>query len=328
MNPSGVVIGNGAQVNVGGLVASSLKISDEDFLAGKTTLSGGAGAGAVSNHGRITTAQGGVVALIGPQVSNSGTIQTPGGSTALAAGDKVSLDFTGDGLVSVNVDRGVLDALVQNSGLISANGGMVTLSARSADAAISSAVNNTGIIEAKGMLERNGRIVLDGDDQGGVTQVAGVLDASSQHGKGGDIVITGEHIAVTGAALDASGAHGGGTVKVGGGWQGKDSTVANARKVTVDERTTVRADAVQGDGGTVVFWSDDSNHFAGNISVRGGTQSGNGGKAEVSGKKTLQYSGVTDARADKGRTGDLLLDPADIVINGEIGRASCRERVF
>ena len=316
LNPSGVVIGNGAQVNVGGLVASSLKISDEDFLAGKTTLSGGAGAGAVSNLGRITTAQGGVVALIGPQVSNSGTIQTPGGSTALAAGDKVSLDFTGDGLVSVNVDRGVLDALVQNSGLISANGGLVTLSARSADAAISSAVNNTGLIEAKGMLERNGRIVLDGDDQGGVTQVASTLDVSSQHGKGGDIVITGEQIAVTGAALDASGAHGGGTVKVGGGWQGKDASVANARKVTVDERTTVRADAGQGDGGTVVFWSDDSNRFAGNISVRGGTQSGNGGKAEVSGKKTLQYSGVTDARADKGRTGDLLLDPADITITG------------
>ncbi|WP_057024049.1 YDG domain-containing protein [Pseudomonas synxantha] len=317
LNPSGVVIGKGAQVNVGGLVASSLKISDEDFLAGKTTLGGGAGAGAVSNQGRITTTEGGVVALIGPQVSNSGVIHTPGGSTALAAGDKVSLDFTGDGLVSVNVDRGVLDALVQNSGQISADGGLVTLSARSADAAISSVVNNTGLIEAKGMLKRNGRIVLDGDDQGGSTQVAGVLDVSSQQGKGGDIVITGEQIALTGAALDASGTHGGGTVKVGGGWQGKDTSIANARRVTVDARTTVRADSTgQGDGGTAVFWADDSTRFAGTVSVRGGAQSGNGGKAEVSGKQTLQYSGVTDARASHGRTGDLLLDPATITVRG------------
>ena len=322
LNPNGVVIGRGAEVNVGGLVASSLQISDEDFLAGKTALSAGAGAGAVINQGTINAAQGGVVALIGPQVSNSGSIHAHGGSTVLAAGDKVALDFNGDGLVSVNVERGVLDALVQNEGHISADGGMVALSARSADAALSSVINNTGIIEAKGLVERGGRILLDGDAEGGLTQVAGTLDVSSDQGLGGDIVVTGEHIAVANATLDASGVAGGGTIKVGGGWQGQDASVANARQVIVDKDVTFKADATgTGNGGTVVAWSDGDNRFAGKISVRGGEQGGDGGKAEVSGKQTLHYAGITDARATKGRTGDLLLDPTriDIVGGGNAG---------
>lgn len=189
LNPNGVVIGKGAEVNVGGLVASSLQISDQDFLAGKTTLNGGAGAGAVLNQGSVNAAPGGVVALIGPQVGNSGTISTPGGSTVLAAGDRVSLDFQGDGLVGVNVERGVFDAAVRNEGHISADGGMVALSARSADALLNSVINNTGVIEAKGLVERGGRILLDGDAEGGLTQVAGTLDVSSENGKGGSIVV-------------------------------------------------------------------------------------------------------------------------------------------
>ena len=320
LNPNGVVIGKGAEVNVGGLVASSLQISDQDFLAGKTTLNGGAGAGAVINHGTVNAAKGGIVALIGPQVGNSGSIHTPGGSTVLAAGDKVSLDFQGDGLVGVNVDRGVLDAAVRNEGHISADGGMVALSARSADALLSSVINNTGVIEAKGLVARDGRILLDGDAEAGLTQVAGVLDVSSEQGKGGHIVVTGERITLADATLDASGASGGGTIKVGGGWQGKDASVANASQVTVERNVKVKADATQaGDGGTVVFWSDGDNRFAGDISIRGGEQAGNGGKAEVSGKQTLQYAGKTDARAAKGRTGDLLLDPTTITVSGGNG---------
>ncbi|MBD9656225.1 filamentous hemagglutinin N-terminal domain-containing protein [Pseudomonas sp. PDM12] len=320
LNPNGVVIGKGAEVNVGGLVASSLQISDQDFLAGKTTLNGGAGAGAVLNQGTVNAAQGGVVALIGPQVGNSGTISTPGGSTVLAAGDRVSLDFQGDGLVGVNVERGVFDAAVRNEGHISADGGMVALSARSADALLNSVINNTGVIEAKGLVERGGRILLDGDAEGGLTQVAGTLDVSSENGKGGSIVVTGERIAVADAKLDASGTSGGGTIKVGGGWQGQDTTVANATQVTVERNVKVKADATQaGDGGTVVFWADGDNRFAGDISVRGGEQGGNGGKAEVSGKQTLQYAGKTDARAAKGRTGDLLLDPTTITVSGGSG---------
>ncbi|XEG69687.1 YDG domain-containing protein [Pseudomonas sp. abacavir_1] len=321
LNPNGVVIGQGAQVNVGGLVASSLNISDADFMAGKTRLAGGSGAGAVVNQGSIKTADGGVVALIGPQVRNSGSIETPSGSSVLAAGEQVSLDFTGDGLVSVNVDRGVLDALVRNDGRISADGGSVVLSTRSADAAISSVVNNSGVIEAHGLVARNGRILLDGDGDSGLTQVAGTLDASSSQGAGGSLVVTGNRVELAqGARLDASGSSGGGDIKVGGGWQGQDASVRNAQQVSVASGAVLRADAtVQGNGGQVVAWSDGDNSFAGSISVRGGAQGGDGGKAEVSGKQTLSYAGVADARAAKGRTGDLLLDPTNITVSGGSG---------
>lgn len=38
--------------------------------------------------------------------------------TALAAGDKVSLDFTGDKLVMFTIDQGTIDAQIENKGLI------------------------------------------------------------------------------------------------------------------------------------------------------------------------------------------------------------------
>nr|WP_051374138.1 YDG domain-containing protein [Paraburkholderia sprentiae] len=316
VNPGGVMIGKGAQINVGGLVASSLNISDDDFLAGKARFTGGATGGAVINQGNIT-ASGGVVALIGPQVSSSGTISTPNGSVAMAAGDAVSLDFDGDGLVSVNVDRGVLNALVRNDGKISADGGSVVLSARAADAAVSSVVNNTGVIEAKSLESRNGRIVLDNDTANGTTAVSGTLDVSSASGSGGNIVVAGTDIAVNGATLNASGATGGGTVKVGGGLKGEDASVGNAHSVTTGGDVNVYADATNtGNGGTVTFWSDGNNDFAGNIFIRGGANGGDGGLAEVSGKGGLHYTGLTNALAPKGITGDLLLDPTTIEIYG------------
>jgi filamentous hemagglutinin family protein len=319
LNPNGVVFGSGAQVNVGGLVASSLGMSDSDFLAGRTRLTGGAGAGAVVNHGTIRTASGGVVALVAPRVVNTGSIATPGGSTALAAGETVSLDFQGDGLVSVRVERGVADAAVENSGRITAEGGLVTLSARGADAVLGSVVNNTGVIEAHGLVARDGRILLDGDTaNGGTTHVAGTLDVTSAGGRGGAIVVTGKSIALDGgASLDASGATGGGTVNVGGGWQGKDAAIANATTVTADASVTLRADATgSGDGGKVVAWSDGTTTFAGRTSARGGAQGGDGGDIEVSGKGELHYSGRADALAPNGRTGNLLLDPATLDIQG------------
>ncbi|MDC6167116.1 YDG domain-containing protein [Paucibacter sp. XJ19-41] len=313
VNPNGVVFGRGASVDVGGLVASSLAISDADFLAGRSRFEAGTVAGAVRNEGGLRAAEGGVVALIAPQVENSGSIQAPGGSALLGAGAAVSLDFAGDGLLSLTVERAALDAHVANSGRLSA--GLVQLSAAAAGAVRASVVNNEGVIEAQGLSQQGGRIVLDGGAQGEV-HVGGRLDASG--GQGGRIQVTGEHIRLDGGAtLDASGAAGGGQIHVGGGWQGKDASQRNATTVTAEAGVTARANAGrQGQGGEVVFWSDDATRFAGTIEVKGGSQGGDGGRAEVSGKQTLNYSGRTDARAAKGRTGDLLLDPASLEIRG------------
>ena len=320
LNPRGILFGKGAAVDVGGLVASSLNLSDADAAARRLRLTGGTGAGAITNEGQIATASGGVVALIGPAVTNGGSITSPGGSTVLAAGDAVSLDFAGDGLVSYRVERGVADALVSNRGVIGAAGGMVVLTARGADAVTAGVVNNSGEIRATALVSRAGRIVLDGDTVGGSTNVSGTIDASSSFANGGIVTVTGGAVALTGATIDASGATGGGTVSIGGGRHGEDSAISNALSLTVDDASVLRADAVgSGNGGTITAWSDGSTRFAGTIFARGGRDGGDGGQIEVSGKQELYYAGVANALAPNGRTGDLLLDPTNITIEGGAG---------
>ncbi|MGB3749475.1 MAG: YDG domain-containing protein [Rhodanobacter sp.] len=310
VNPNGVFFGKGAQVDVGGLVVSSLSISDSDFLAGRARFAAAGSAGAVRNEGTIR-AHGGVVAMLAPVVGNAGTIRA--GQVGLAAGNQVALDFSGDGMLSLAVEPGKLKAEIAQSGVIRGNN--VVLSAAAASALHSSVINVDGVIEATELSQRGGRILLDGGD-GGQVHVSGRLDASSAAGKGGRIDVLGDRIALDGGAqLDASGTLGGGAIHVGGGWQGKDVTLHNATRVDADASVAVKANATgNGDGGEVVFWSDDATRFAGNIDIRGGAQGGDGGRAEVSGKQTLAYSGRTDARATHGATGDLLLDPTTITI--------------
>ena len=59
INPNGILFGAGAQVDVAGLVASTLNLRNEDFLAGRLNFIGDAArSGAVVNQGRITAANG------------------------------------------------------------------------------------------------------------------------------------------------------------------------------------------------------------------------------------------------------------------------------
>jgi filamentous hemagglutinin family protein len=68
INQNGVAFGPGAQVDVGGLVVSSLGLSNADFAAGRLNFTQQEGAGSVINQGVIRTASGGLVALVAPNV--------------------------------------------------------------------------------------------------------------------------------------------------------------------------------------------------------------------------------------------------------------------
>ncbi|MBB5863911.1 filamentous hemagglutinin N-terminal domain-containing protein [Xanthomonas sp. 3058] len=189
LNPNGILFGKGSSVNVGGLVASTMNISDADFQAGRYAFTG-AGSGSVVNQGNITTGDGGYVALMGRSVSNQGLIVARLGTVALAAGEAVTLDMAGDGLLNVAVSAGAMNALAENGGIVRADGGRVLMTAQSADMLMHTSVNNTGVVQARTIEQRNGTILLLADMHSGTVTVGGVLDASAPNGGDGGFVET------------------------------------------------------------------------------------------------------------------------------------------
>ncbi|ECG0304888.1 filamentous hemagglutinin N-terminal domain-containing protein, partial [Salmonella enterica] len=200
VNPAGVMFGKGARVNTAGLLASTKNISTEDFMAGRYTFSGGSHPGAeIVNQGSLTTTKGGYIVLAADRVRNSGTLSTPSGKTVLAAADRVTLQLDNTGLASVSVNGSVVNALVENSGLIAATNGQVYLTARGKEMLLNTVVNNSGTVEARGLNHRGGEIVLDGGESGVVSQ-SGMLLADSETGRGGKITVQGANIHLAGGS--------------------------------------------------------------------------------------------------------------------------------
>ena len=189
VNPNGVLFGKGSSVSVGGLVATTMSISDENFMAGKHGFTQ-AGRGAIVNEGVINAGEGGYVALMGRKVNNQGVISARLGTVALAAGEAVTLDVAGDGMLNVSVSQGAVDALAENGGLIRADGGNVFLTAQAAGNLLHTVVNNTGVIQAQTIENRNGTILLLGDMSTGTVNAGGTLDASAPGGGNGGFVET------------------------------------------------------------------------------------------------------------------------------------------
>ena len=356
INRDGILFGKGAVINTAGFLATTNDIKNEDFMAGRMNFNiPGRPDASIVNRGRITATSGGFAALVAPGVRNSGTITAELGTVALASGNSFTLDMYGDKLITLAVGDHIsskvidvatgrpLKSLVSNTknGTLSANGGRVELTAAAARTVVDSVINTRGIIRANSIGSRNGMIVLGAatgasKPAGAPAQtikIAGTLSAAGKGPgtKGGTIVVSGEHIKLKSAQVDASGRAGGGKVLIGGDWGGgrpnaslvnnqsaalENYTIATATTVSVDGRTTINASATEsGHGGKVVLWSDSKTTFAGTILARGGAESGDGGFVEVSSHQLLNYSGTTDTRAPKGSVGTLLLDPENLYVN-------------
>ncbi|MCH6580897.1 MAG: filamentous hemagglutinin N-terminal domain-containing protein, partial [Nitrospinae bacterium] len=327
-NPSGVLFGKDAMVDVHGLLATTLNISNEDFLNGNYQFNQDPdrSLAAVINNGTLNATR--YIGLAAPAVENNGSIIVADlGSVALASGTAMTLDFTGDGLISfavtgevtgvvIDADGNVLEDRINNSGLIRANGGQVLLTAKDAGDVIRNVVNHSGIIEARSVQEVDGKIILAGGGSG-VVHVSGVLDATGDNEgeTGGTLQVTGEKVGLFETArLDVSGHSGGGTALIGGDYQG-GGEVPTSLATYVGQDATIQADAtVRGDGGTVIVWSDMITRVFGAISARGGAEGGNGGLVETSGKNGLEILTSPDISAPNGTGGTWLIDPVNLNI--------------
>jgi len=325
-NSSGVIFLPGSQVDVHGLLATTLDITDQDFLDRNYRFfqNPSRSLASILNEGTINASY---VSLLAPSVVNRGTIVASLGSVALASGKAATLDFIGDDLINFAIteevegtatDAGgnVLDHNISNEGLIRADGGVVTLSVRRAGEIIKSVINQGGVIEARSVVNKNGRILLFGGDNG-IVSVTGTLDASGKGAgeKGGTIHVTGENVGLfESAKLDASGDAGGGEVLVGGDRLG-EGELQNAKATFVDEEVSISADAItNGDGGKIIVFAEDSAKIFGDLSARGGSLSGNGGFIETSGKQYFEIFKTPDIGAPNGQGGKWLIDPFNITI--------------
>ncbi len=321
VNQSGVVFAQGAQVDVGSLIASAANITNNNFMAGRMVFDGAPRPGArVENRGTITVADRGLAALVGPGAANSGVIRARLGRVALGAAETFVLDLAGDGLIGIDVTQAVrtapegATALVTNSGVIQAPGGSVLLTANAASGLVEDLVRNTGRIEAPTLAGRRGEVALRADG-GNVTLDGTIIATGGATERGGAVALqaTGQVTVGAAARIDASGGAGGGRVLVGTTGRGRNQTMA--ARTTVARGAEIRADATaNGNGGEILVNSTDRTEMRGTLSARGGEASGNGGFIEVSGQGVFVLDGIVDLRAPNGELGEFLLDPRNIFI--------------
>jgi len=334
INPNGVVFGAGSVINTQDLIVSSLNLSNRDFLSGNYHFTAGSGTGGIVNEGLIRTGKGGNIVLIAPDITNNGVIQA-NGTITLAAGQELTITNLDKPNIVFQIQAATDSVL--NLGQLLTEGGAINLFAGvirhsgdiSADSVEIDVQGNIRLIAQQNIFLESGSKISTNNSSGdagtiqieskaGTTLAQGALEAQAfQTGNGGHIGLLGERVGLMGqASIDVSGVNGGGEVLIGGGYQGKDPGVPNAKATYLGKDVTIKADAMtDGDGGKVIVWADAATRAYGTISARGGTESGNGGLIETS-AHWLDVKGIhIDASGPQGKGGAWLLDPDGIIIS-------------
>ena len=320
---SGVISAKLGKVGLGSGEVATIDLSGDGFISVAVpsnqtqNLRDGQGRALVSNKGKIN-ADGGTVYLSAATAKNAlqQAVNVPGSIRANSVGvraGKIVLNGGDGGIVNVG------GTLAANGGK-NGNGGSITVAGAK--------ISVPGKIAASG--QKGGQIVVTST---GNLSVAGKVSAKGRTGEGGRIDLAGRDIRLTGAKVNASGATGGGLVRIGGAFQGGKAgqsdplyqsyvgrwgalpPIAAAQTVTVDAGTKIDVSARNnGDGGTAIVWSEQTTSFAGSILAHGGALGGSGGFVETNGRLNLQATGIVDAAAPRGAAGQWLLDPNNITI--------------
>ncbi len=291
VNPNGIFTGPDAIVRTSAFIAAGAHMADADFLAGIDRFTDANGV--VVNQGLI---EAGEVVLFGRTVANLGTINAPGGTVALLAGENLYLK-PGDGGPMVQIVE--LDAAgpperpAEPVGPTLAAGDIYSMAVWHG--------GRTAASRVRAQAADVRPIVNTGD-----------IRARTNDGQGGDILLAGPTVRVWDGTLDASGTHGGGTVQIGARPNG---AAPLSSTVHTEPGVVVRADATErGNGGSIELWSSDITLAAGDFFARGGPLGGDGGFVETSSMGGLLADAGVDVGATLGRAGTYLIDPVDVLI--------------
>ncbi|MDD5274537.1 MAG: filamentous hemagglutinin N-terminal domain-containing protein [Methylovulum sp.] len=336
INPNGVVFGANSVVDTQGLIASSLNLSNQDFLTGNYHFIAGSGTepGAIVNEGIIRAGKNGNIILIAPSIQNNGIIKSDGGQITLAAGKELLLTSLDNPDIRYAVqapDNAVLNLgkLLTEGGAVNVFAGTITHSGDiNADSVTVDAQGHIQLIAQNDVNLTQGSKLSANNSQGdagtiqidsktGTTTLHGTLEAkATQTGKGGEIALLGEQVGVLdNARINANGNQGGGQVLIGGDKQGGNPAIHNAKATTIGADSQITADAKSnGNGGKVIAWSEQATRAYGQISAQGGKRGGDGGFVETSGRWLDTSDIKVNASAAHGNNGEWLLDPNDITI--------------
>lgn len=305
LNSNGVIFGPTARVNVGSLVAGAMKITDADFLAGNYKFS--EGKGVITNMGELTAEEGGLIALLAPQVINEGIIRAKKGTIVLAAGEAITLTNLASN-VTVVVEKPALDALIENKHLVSAPDGRVFMSAMAAHSLARAVISNTGTVEATGAKRVGDVIRLEGS----TVINAGIVDASNNNvtdtnspnpssPQGSDITITAKNVKNTGT-IKSNGASGGKVTVT------AQETVTNQGRIQAKGKTS-------GKGGVITLNANDIVN-EGEINASGQI----GGQITITANQIINEGQIN---AD-GQIGGQVTLTADEIVSGADSQISAR----
>ncbi|HHF6556692.1 TPA: filamentous hemagglutinin N-terminal domain-containing protein [Haemophilus influenzae] len=168
-NPNGVIITQGAEINVAGLLATTkdLERISENGNSNSNQFTRKPKDGQVLkvlNQGKITAKD--FVVLNGDEVINEGEINVEkdaakNGKVYLSSGYNFTFTLSDSG-ISVALEDNTVQGIVKNEGSIKA--GEITLSAKGRKQALDSLVVNNGVLEATKVRNTNGKIVLSADE--------------------------------------------------------------------------------------------------------------------------------------------------------------------
>lgn len=330
INQAGILFGETATLNVGGIISAAADLSDKNFLAENIIFEQGKDfAGSIINRGVINIAEGGLAAFLGSSVVNDGVVNAKLSSLTFASGSSFRLiDLFGGELLHFAIESPTnnpgldekgqqLPTGVNISGTVLNEAGQVYVSARAVDGIFDNLINMDGVIRAQSIQERPGIISLLSDEQHKIN-VTGVLDTSSEKGAGGIIIAAGGELAIEkNAQLISSGHSGGGAILL-GDFDGPIESAIETNSVYIGPQVVLNADAKHsGNGGAIIINSSTNTSYRGQAQARGGEVSGDGGFIEISGQDNWYYdekNASVDTSAKNGAAGEVLFDPKFLVI--------------